>query len=346
MKNRETELKDQFGREISYMRISITDRCNLRCRYCMPEGGQSAGERPEPLNESRKNGQARSPAEKPLSYDKLEMLASAAAKLGVTDFRVTGGEPLVREGCAQFIGRLKAIPGIRRVSLTTNGTLLARQLPELLQSGLDDVNVSLDALDEETWRIITGSCGLEQAREGIDAALCSGLPVKINTVLQKGINDGSWREIALLTKDRPLDVRFIELMPIGYGHPSEGVSNLGLEQAIRTEWPGAAEDPRRHGSGPARYLHIPGWKGSIGMISAMHESFCSDCTRIRLTADGILKPCLCYGEGVDLRPLLRLGEADLLAWAIRRAIRSKPKEHCFTHPDEMTEHKEMIRIGG
>lgn len=340
-------MEDTFGRKIDYMRISITDRCNLRCRYCMPYGIE------------------RVPMKEILSYEETEMIVQAAVACGITKFKITGGEPLVRLGCPELIGRIKAIPGVEQVTLTTNGILLGKYMDELLASGVDAVNVSLDTLDRENYKEITGYDCLEEVQKGIDLALQKKLPLKINSVLQKGVNDTQWKFLTELAKDRPLDVRFIELMPIGYGKKLDPVSGEELLLKLQKEYPGMKRDRNLHGNGPAVYWKIPGFAGSVGFISAVHKKFCQDCNRIRLTAQGELKPCLCYGESIDLRQRMRESDAGLekksgaddalqkkedlleeIRKAIHEAVKTKPQEHCFETKDKITEEKKMIQIGG
>ena len=324
---------DRFGRSIDYMRVSITDRCNLRCRYCMPDGVELLSMRSI------------------LTYEEIQEICAAAAALGVRKLKVTGGEPLVRLGCADLIRELKVVPGIEQVTMTTNGVLLGKYLPELLSAGLDAVNVSLDTLDRERYAAITGRDELPSVLESIDAVLASPLRLKINAVLQKGMNDGEWLALAVMAKDKALDVRFIEMMPIGLGKQIEGVANTALRSELSRRYPDLEEDASVHGNGPAAYVRIPGWKGGVGFISAIHGKFCDQCNRIRLTSQGAVKPCLCYGETTDLMPILR-GEAAgaeraaLLRAALEKAIRGKPKQHCFEELENITEKARMASIGG
>lgn len=329
-------MRDRYNRSINYMRLSITDRCNLRCRYCMPEGLRD-----------------KLPMQALLSYEELLEIAAAAVRAGITRFKVTGGEPLVRRHAEAFIGRLKALPGVEQVTLTTNGLLLSEKLPALRAAGIDGVNISLDTLDAEKYREITGYAELARVLRGIEESVASGIPVKLNAVLQRGVNDGEWRALAELARTRPLDVRFIEMMPIGYGRKFPAVYNEELLQRFRESYSGLEWDERTHGNGPAVYIRIPGFQGAIGFISAMHGKFCGACNRIRLTSVGKLKPCLCYGESVDLMPILRDGGSggDIerqrrLERAIREAVAGKPEAHHFEHISEITEEKEMVRIGG
>ncbi|MDO5702375.1 MAG: GTP 3',8-cyclase MoaA [Lachnospiraceae bacterium] len=324
---------DSFGRTINYMRVSVTDRCNLRCRYCMPDGIELIS-----MNEI-------------LTYEEIIEVCAAGASLGISRLRITGGEPLVRKGCPDLIRALKALPGIERVTMTTNGVLLGEYLPELLAAGLDSVNVSLDTLSRGRYAAITGRDLYENVAESLRAVLASGLPLRINAVLQKGVNDDEWLSLARLAEHRALDVRFIELMPIGYARDIKGVSNSDLIKELTDMYPDLRDDTVLRGSGPAAYYRIPGWKGSLGFISAIHDRFCGRCNRMRLTSTGALKPCLCFGETEQLMPVLRSGapaqeRSAMLRDCIGRAITAKPRQHCFENPENVTEDAPMVSIGG
>lgn len=327
-------MRDQFGREIDYMRISITDRCNLRCRYCMPQGIELV------------------PMRDILTYEEILRVVRAATACGITKFKITGGEPLVRRGCVSLMREIHAQKGVEQVTLTTNGVLLEKNAAAIADAGIDGVNVSLDTTKPAVFREITGFDELSRVLAGIDAALRSGLRVKTNTVLQRGVNDTEWRDILLLAKDRPIDVRFIEMMPIGYGSEIEAYDNDRLKREIAAVYPGMQSDPAVHGNGPAVYCRIPGFTGSVGFISAIHGKFCGTCNRIRLTSQGQLKLCLCYEDAVDLRSILREEAVDdataseHLQEAIREAIRKKPRAHRFGEAGGVTEHKIMTQIGG
>lgn len=321
-------MKDSYGREINYMRISITDRCNLRCRYCMPEGISCV------------------PMDDILTFEEIERVCREAVDLGITRFKITGGEPLVRLGCASLIGMIRKLPGVQQVTMTTNGVELKKYLPELKAAGLDAVNISLDTLDPEKFPAITGCNRLARVLESIRAAVDAGLPVKINTVLQMGINDGEWEQLMLLAKDHPLDVRFIELMPIGYGADGGMVSSVDLMDRIRRKYPQVQNDKAVHGNGPAVYCRIPGWTGSVGFISAIHGKFCAQCNRLRMTAVGEVKPCLCYEQSFDMRRALRCGGETDVREVLLRAIGAKPQMHCFEEREAVTEKKLMAKIGG
>lgn len=327
-------MRDSFGREISYMRISITDRCNLRCRYCMPE----------------KIGYL--PMEKILTYEEIITIAEQAAGLGVRYIKITGGEPLLRKGCCELVGELKKISGIEKVTLTTNGIFLGQYLEALLEAGLDGVNVSLDTLNRERYRRITGSGQLDVVCGAVEKAVASGLHVKINAVsLALYGFENDWQELVRLTEYLPLDVRFIEIMPIGYGRRFPGLDHRELLRRIKRYYPELERDVRSHGAGPAIYYKIPGFAGSIGFISAIHGKFCEGCNRVRLTSQGYLKTCLCYDDGVDLQRILRAGfeSSDMkmrLQKSMREAIYRKPEAHCFERIDCMTEPRAMVMIGG
>lgn len=325
-------MEDRFGRKIDYLRISITDRCNLRCRYCMPDGIELV------------------PMEELLTYEEMELICLAAAQAGIRRLKITGGEPLVRPGCVGLVGRLKKIPGIEQVTMTTNGVALGRHLPELLENGLDAVNISLDTLNFRTYQRITGQAKLAVVRSNIGQAVESGLPVKLNVVLQQGINDMEWLDLSMLTQRFPVDVRFIEMMPIGYGKVYRPVYNDDLLKKFQSIYPDFAIDSTIHGNGPAVYYRIPGAMGSIGFISAMHGKFCGGCNRLRLSSRGKLKPCLCFEDEVDLLGIVREGDPgqvkDRLKEAFLKAVLMKPKGHSFEEPGSVTEQKQMVQIGG
>ena len=319
-------------RNIHYPRLSITDLCNLRCRYCMPDGVEKL-ER-----------------EAVLTYEEFLRLAALFARCGVDTVRVTGGEPLVRKGVDQLVAGLKSIPGIRKVTMTTNGILLAQQLPALLAAGLDSVNISLDTLRPEVFQSITARDEFEHVMEGIRAALDSGIPVKLNCVPQVGVNEGELEDLAALAESRPLQVRFIEMMPIGYGAAMPCISGPELRARFARRWPEFSPLPAAQsagfGDGPAVYYTVPGWKGDVGFIAAVHGKFCASCNRVRLTSQGFLRPCLASETGCDLRTLLRGGAADKeLLQAIRETIWSKPREHHFGD-NSMPATRGMYRIGG
>ena len=323
---------DSYHRSIHYLRLSVTDRCNLRCRYCMPDG--------VPKLEH----------EDILTYEEFLRLAALFASCGIDTVRVTGGEPLVRRNVAHLVAGLKATPGIRKVTMTTNAVLLAQQLPALLDAGLDSVNISLDTLDPEVFRHITARDEFAAVEAGLRAALESGLPVKLNCVPQVGVNEGELEAIAALAEKHPIQVRFIEMMPIGCGAAMPCLSGPEVRARFARRWPELAPLPTARnialGDGPAVYDTVPGWKGSIGFITAVHGKFCASCNRVRLTSQGFLRPCLASEMGCDLRALLRGGAPDeQLLQAIRETIWKKPREHHF-EDSSMPATRGMYRIGG
>lgn len=320
---------DSFGRKITYLRLSITDRCNLRCRYCMPEEGVPPTAHDELLR-----------------YEELLRIAAVAVSLGIDRFKVIGGEPLVRHGCVDFIQHLKALPGVRQVTLTTNGLLLPLLLDELCTAGLDGVNISLDTLNNEQYQRLTRRT--HTANEVLDTVrLCAArLPTKVNSVLLPETAD-QLIPLAELAQTLPIDVRFIERMPLGAGENDQTIRADAALDRLRARWPDLAPISQPRGNGPARYFRAPGMQGCIGLIDAVSHGFCHRCNRLRLTSTGLLKPCLCYEQGVELRPLLRSGEDDTtLRDAIYTAILQKPAAHCFSHQENITEHKSMNQIGG
>ena len=331
---------DCYQRNINYTRISITDRCNLRCRYCMPAEGIE-----------------KVPMSRILTYEQILRICKVAAELGITRFKVTGGEPLVRLGCASFCGELKKLPGVEQVTLTTNGQQLAENLPALQDAGIDGINISLDSLRADRYRYITGGGDLARTMEGIRTAIQSGIKTKINCLLQKGFNEDELMDFARLAFEEGIDVRFIEIMPIGFGQPDTGLSNRQVLEQLREAYPDLQPDFEIHGNGPAVYYRQEGKPGAVGLISAMHDRFCGACNRIRLTSQGQVRPCLCFGDSVDLRPALGADEAALAAGdaggvgdaalkeALRSAVLAKPIGHTFQEPDTATR-QPMMAIGG
>ena len=323
-------LEDTYGRVIDYLRISVTDRCNLRCRYCMPDGIE------------------RIPMEDLLTYEEIVFVCAQAADLGIDSFRITGGEPLVRKGCTALVSMLRQIPGVRRVAMTTNGVLLGEYLDELLEAGLDAVNISLDTLDREQYKAITGTDELDRVLASVRQA-AGRLPVKINCVVLEGINEDAPAELAALARDLPVDVRFIELMPIGAARHMTGIPNAAVLSVIEKRYGRMKEDPETRGDGPAVYRRPEGFSGRIGFISALHGKFCVGCNRLRLKSTGELKPCLCYADTVPLRGILRDNDpekAERIREKIREAAALKPQAHCFECRESVTEAKRMNEIGG
>ena len=314
------------------MRISVTDRCNFRCCYCMPHGIETI------------------PMKDILTYEEIIEVVRAAATGGISKLKVTGGEPLVRRGVVWLIRELKKISGIEHITMTTNGTILASYAQELKDSGLEAVNVSLDSLNRKTFSEITGFDRLNDVLTGINSALSAGLKVKVNSVLQENINADEWQELLSIARYKPVDIRFIELMPIGEAKRFNPVSNEDLITQIKTKYPALTPDTSIHGNGPAVYFRLPGFLGSVGFISAIHGKFCASCNRIRLTARGKIKPCLCFAESFDLRGILRDTDKDKrpekLSRVIHDAIKAKPKAHRFNDKNLVSEYHIMAEIGG
>ncbi len=321
-------MTDKYGRIIDYMRVSIIDRCNLRCQYCMPTDIKWI------------------PPQEILSLEEITEICRQASQIGIKKIKVTGGEPLIRKGCVDLIRMLKEIPGIEQVTLTTNGVLLAQYAEQLNNAGLDAINVSLDTLDPEKYRKITQSDALADVLDGISAIEKYDIPLKINSVLQRGVNDSDWQELIGLAKDRRIDVRFIEMMPIGHGKQFDPISNAEILQKLREHYGAVEEVEKVRGNGPATYCHIPAFTGNIGFISAIHGKFCSACNRIRLTSTGQIKPCLCYEDHISLKEAVRSGRTDEIQKLLLSAIDRKPDGHRFDESEMITEKHEMAQIGG
>ena len=321
---------DRYGRVINYLRISVTDRCNLRCCYCMPEGVQDVG---------MKNI---------LTFEEIWEIVRTGVSLGITHIRITGGEPLVRKGCVDLIRGIREIPGVETITMTTNGVLLGNYGKQLKEAGVDGVNISLDTLDPEEFYKITGKRELQEVLAGIRAAKTAGLPVKLNAVNRKELDP---IPLVRYAQEENLPLRFIEIMPVGYGKKYVGRSNEELRETLeavcgKAECMTNREELSRMGSGPAVYYQFSDLKVPVGFISAIHGKFCDTCNRVRLTAEGYLKLCLCYDGGEDLRRVLREGEKENLRTIMEQTIFRKPAAHCFEHPAEMTERHEMVKIGG
>jgi GTP 3',8-cyclase len=321
---------DRYGRVINYLRISVTDRCNLRCCYCMPEGVQDVG---------MKNI---------LTFEEIWEIVRTGVSLGITHIRITGGEPLVRKGCVDLIRGIREIPGVETITMTTNGVLLGNYGKQLKEAGVDGVNISLDTLDPEEFYKITGKRELKEVLAGIRAVKTAGLPVKLNAVNRKELDP---IPLVRYAQEENLPLRFIEMMPVGYGKKYVGRSNEELRETLeavcgKAECMTNREELSRMGSGPAVYYQFSDLKVPVGFISAIHGKFCDTCNRVRLTAEGYLKLCLCYDEGEDLRRVLREGEKENLRTIMEQTIFRKPAAHCFEHPAEMTETHEMVKIGG
>ncbi len=327
-------LHDRWDRAINYLRISVTDRCNLRCVYCMP---------PE--------GVPWQPHSAIMRYEEMAEVAQVMAEQGLSEIRLTGGEPLVRPGLPSLVRMLAAIPGIEDIALTTNGVLLEKMAAELAEAGVRRVNVSLDTLRPERFARISRGGDWQRVWRGLEAAEAHGLaPVKINTVVLRGVNDDEIEALARLTLTHPWHVRFIELMPTqnqipwGDEFPPLDQAYISLHEIrSRLEPLGLEETPVTVGHGPAREFRLQGGVGKIGFISPLGEAFCDRCNRLRLTADGKLRPCLFSDIEVPLLPALRAGEPILPL--IEKAVTLKPSGHTL-HENPVVLGRCMAQIGG
>ena len=323
---------DAFGRAMTYLRISLTDRCNFRCVYCMPALGMKF-----------------QPKEEHLTDAELLRLVGLFARTGVTKIRLTGGEPTIRPRLVELVRGIKAFPGISEVSMTTNALLLGRLAEGLAEAGLDRVNISIDTLDPDRFKAITRGGRLDLVWQGIEAADAAGLrPIKLNTVVVKGQNDEEVVDMAALTLDRAWQVRFLEIMPmegVGDVHDESMVTSEETQARLEAHF-GRLEPVPTDPADPARTWKIPGAAGTIGFISPVSEPFCEACNRVRLTADGKLRLCLLRPDEADLRDLMRAGADDeALERAIRSAIWRKPWGHGLAEGERETV-RGMSQIGG
>ena len=342
---------DSHGRRIDYLRISLTDRCNLRCVYCMPA-----------------EGVAWKPHDEMLTFEEIERFAAIAVSEGISKIRLTGGEPLVRHGVVDHVRRLHEIPGLESIALTTNATLLPQYAEQLREAGLSRVNISLDSMDPDVYARITRGGKLEDALAGLDAAFEYGFdPVKLNVVVVRSL-DPDLLGFAKLTIDRPLHVRFIEYMPVGDAEEGSGChSDIGTvdtegwtradtvpsdEVIARITEEGAAaglgvltavaRKDAPGGWGPASYYRLPGALGTVGVISPLSHHFCAECNRLRLTADGRLRPCLFSDHELDVRSVLRTGTDEDVRAVVRKALADKPEGHDM----RVGTTRRMSQIGG
>jgi cyclic pyranopterin phosphate synthase len=337
-----TGLSDPFNRPINYLRISVTDRCNLRCVYCLPPEGVSLLHHSEIL-----------------TYEEIATVARLAAELGINKLRLTGGEPLVRARLNELVALLAGINGIDDISLTTNGILLKEYAVELKQAGLKRVNVSLDSLNRAKFQRITRHDRLNDVLQGIEAAKSCGLsPVKVNMVVMRGINDDEVIDFARLTVTEGWHVRFIELMPFAVDNPPDGHS-VGGKVSLHPGFMAAADIKERltglgklepslpiTGNGPARYFRFRQAGGTVGFITPVSRHFCFSCNRLRLTAEGKLRPCLLSDSEVDLRRPLRSGASPRqLKNVITKAIKAKPRKHELAR-GQASGKRMMSQVGG
>ncbi len=382
-------MRDGLGREIDYLRISVTDKCNLRCKYCMPPEGVTSV-----------------PHEEVLTLEEILRLVGIMEQLGIRKVRLTGGEPMVRKNLLWLVEQIHRLPGIEEIAMTTNGTMFAERAEDYRKAGLTAVNISLDTLDPERFRKITGGyiagkcvtgedmcgnsasqktmCKGDKLRKGqgvdsvvhaIDAAIAQNLQVKINCVPCLEMNGEDIESMAGLARDQKIDVRFIELMPIGCGREYTGLSSEEILARLERVYGAACKVEQKSGpaadtgeecsggipgavgrntDGPAEYYHFPGFIGRIGFISPISHKFCKECNRIRLTCEGRLKLCLHYDRGLELKPLLRGGASDEeIKERILAALQEKPAEHHFraqaadkAEANEDEEQRKMVQIGG
>ncbi|MEG1524280.1 MAG: GTP 3',8-cyclase MoaA [Clostridia bacterium] len=316
-------MMDQEGRSITYLRLSVTERCTLKCAYCRADAGLC-------------------PKQQELSAKEILRIVGVMNQLGIEKVRLTGGEPMLRRDLLEICAGIKALPGIRELAMTTNAQHLPDRAAELKAVGVDRLNISIDSLRPERYQAVTGGGKLQRVLDGIDAALAAGLlPVKLNAVIMRGTNDDEVDDFIALTRDRPIDMRFIELMPLGsVDHQAERITSDELIAARSYLVPVA---PRYIGQPSVDYM-VPGYLGRVGFISPMSHKFCGDCNRVRVMSDGMLRPCLGSNSEVSLKPALALPNDAELARVVSEAIWNKPHMHHFDHAFH-TE-KDMSRIGG
>jgi cyclic pyranopterin phosphate synthase len=329
----EISLVDEFSRPITYLRVSVTDKCNLRCVYCMPESGLPWLGRDEIL-----------------SYEEIVEIVRAAASVGVRSIRLTGGEPLIRRELSRLVAALAEIPGIEDIALSTNGMLLEEQIGELAAAGLRRVNLSLDTLRADRFEAIARRPGLDLVLRGLDAAIRAGLaPVKLNCVIMRGQNDDELLDFAMLTKDRPIFVRFIEVMPVHENLEMQRDAYVSSDEILERISAGAQLQavPGPQGNGPARYFAFPGAIGAVGVISPLSHDYCNTCNRVRLTADGRLRLCLFGDHALDLRTPLRAGASTHeLAALLESAMLIKPARHHLRLGETASRMRAFSEIGG
>jgi cyclic pyranopterin phosphate synthase len=327
-------MTDSFGRVIDYLRISITDRCPMRCVYCMPQEGVEW-----------------IPHDEIFSFEEFRALVGIFARLGVKKLKITGGEPLARRGVVPFIASLSRIPGIERISLTTNAVLLDECLDGLVEAGLSAVNISIDSLDRENYRRITRLDACDAVQKTLRRLFATNLALKINCVPLEGINEDDLVPLARLAQKNALAVRFIELMPLGCGSGLKPVPEAKIFALLEGAFGKLRAFDGKLGEGPAVYYSAAGFAGKIGFISSLSHKFCGGCNRIRLTSQGMLKPCLSSDMSLNVKELLRGGGGDaVIAAEIERIVARKPASHSFIVENKIdaTGHRSklMSKIGG
>lgn len=324
------QMFDSYGRKINYLRLSVTDLCNLRCRYCMPPSGIPKLEHNDVL-----------------SYEQLLSIAEQTVVLGVEKIRVTGGEPLVRKGLIGFLKRLSRIPGLKQLVLTTNGVLLENMVADLKKAGVQRLNVSLDSMQAEVFSKITRSDDLPRVLDGIAAAEEAGLPLKVNMVVMRGINDTELLDFAEMTFEKPYSVRFIEYMPV-IKEPGWQSLVVPGDEILRRLVDRYTLNPVLRGetAGPAREYKLKGAIGTVGVITPLSGHFCDDCNRVRITAAGQVRNCLFSNGELDLKPVLARGSAAELQAVLQQVIKSKPAGHALTETSAAHSPFNMAQVGG
>ncbi|MBU0674643.1 MAG: GTP 3',8-cyclase MoaA [Proteobacteria bacterium] len=332
MNTKDHILQDSFARQITYLRVSLTDHCNFRCSYCKPRGVENKLERSQLL-----------------SYEELIRIITIAVGIGIKKIRLTGGEPLLRRNILEFIRQLVAIPGLEDIRITTNGSLLPEMAANLYALGIRKVNISLDTLRRDRFKEITGVQAFDRVYDAINQVIALGFdPIKINVVAMRGVNDDELVDFSELTRSRKIQVRFIEFMPVGAQSSWDKKFYLPTEEIRQTiERGGQLEAiPSQQIDGPARVYRLPGATGTIGFISPLSEHFCDRCNRLRLTSEGKLRSCLLTDQETDLRSLLRAGCKDeKIIELLIKTIHDKPKGHLLGR-DGGSCHGQMSRIGG
>lgn len=323
-------MKDSFNREIDYVRLSVTDRCDLRCTYCMPASGMCFLKKDELLN-----------------FEEIMFLIENLAQQGIKKVKITGGEPLTRSDTVALITAIKQIKGIEKVTLTTNGIQLAKYAEALKEAQLDGINLSIDTLDSEEFRTLTRVGDIQRVLTGLKAAITAGLPnIKLNTVARAELTEEEIEKITSFAKEEPIHVRFIELMPIGLGKGCPGKTQEEIMTVLAEKYGELIPYEEKLGNGPARYFSVPNFQGKIGFISALGHCFCDDCDRIRVTANGFLKTCLHMDEGCDLKPALEQKNQELLLEKVALAVQKKPEKHHFLENHDQGDQRFMSQIGG
>lgn len=323
-------LIDSHGRRVNYLRLSVTDRCNLRCSYCMPAEGV----------EKRRHSEI-------LTFEELYRIASVATELGIEKIRITGGEPLVRKGIIDFLNKLSDLPGLDELVLTTNGTLLAEMVDDLHSAGVKRLNISLDSLLPETFARITRQGRLDDALAGIEAAGYAGIPVKINMVVMRGVNDDEILDFIRMTMDQPVSVRFIEYMPVIKESGWQSLVMTGEQILDHISQTHQVEQVQAgHRCGPAKMFRVKGAAGTFGLITPLSGHFCAHCNRIRVSSDGHASSCLFSDRRIDLRPALQSVGSAPLAAKLRAMIGEKPARHQLSTKEAHHVPFSMANIGG